>query len=216
MRKRLEKTQEKIAAGHDAARLAAQKVGISGNQQITQLGRIANQHDTNPLTKRYSISNEAVQFVNSMKSDSQNPADDQGLIYAFAKTMDPDSVVREGEYNTVQKYSQNWSQRFGVNLDRIFNNTGILTPDAREKMKSTILSKAQSTQRMYKDYRKSLVNRMNTVAPGQGENFLGEYLGEGTTPVDEQNIPKSYTDPSGNVYVYDSVRKGYQRTGKAR
>jgi hypothetical protein len=28
------------------------------------------------------------------------------MVYAFAKIMDPESVVREGEYETVKKYSQ--------------------------------------------------------------------------------------------------------------
>ena len=35
--------------------------------------------------------------------------------------MDPDSVVREGEYATVQKYSQTWGQKFGMDVNRILN-----------------------------------------------------------------------------------------------
>jgi hypothetical protein len=53
-----------------------------------------------PVVRRVQTMAEAVQFINSLDPKTDNPADDQALIYAFAKAMDPESVVREGEYAT--------------------------------------------------------------------------------------------------------------------
>lgn len=175
-----------IAASNNAARISAAAVGRQG-QSNPQVQRIVTQHDANPLTKRFVTINEGVQFVNSMPNNSQNPADDQGLIYAFAKAMDPESVVREGEYKTVQQYSQNWQQRFGVNLARVVDNGGLLTPDARRKLKQTILEKGKAIGKMYGDYRTGIIERINRIAPGQADAALGSFLAEGSTPTDKPN-----------------------------
>ena len=52
----------------------------------------------------------------------KNPTstNDQALIYAFAKAMDPTSSVREGEYATVQKYAQSFANQLGFDVNRLF------------------------------------------------------------------------------------------------
>jgi hypothetical protein len=87
--------------------------GLS-NQQNTRVNQITGQFDNEPIVKNYNIIAEGKAFVDSISNNTQNPADQQGLIYAFAKAMDPNSVVREGEYATVQKYAQSWAQSCGV------------------------------------------------------------------------------------------------------
>lgn len=52
-------------------------------------------------------------LTKSLDNKTTNPTDDQALIYSLAKTLDPGSVVREGEYATVQKYAQSWVDAYG-------------------------------------------------------------------------------------------------------
>ena len=101
--------------------------------------------------KNYNVQAEGKAFADSISNNTQNPADQQGLIYAFAKAMDPASVVREGEYATVQKYAQSWATSFGFNAARIFSNSPFLSASAIANMKATINSKYQAAEKNYKN-----------------------------------------------------------------
>ena len=79
----------------------------------TRVDAKARGFDALPIVKTTQKMAEAVAFADSLNANTTNPADDQALIYAFAKAMDPDSVVREGEYATVQKYAQSWAECSG-------------------------------------------------------------------------------------------------------
>lgn len=48
--------------------------------------------------------------INTARTLADSGTDDQALIYTFAKVMDPNSVVRESEYDTVQRFSQSLAQ----------------------------------------------------------------------------------------------------------
>jgi hypothetical protein len=70
-----------------------------------------------------------------------SPYGDQGLISGYAKILDPESVVREGEYAVVE--------RGGGFLDGIANRIDILQGKARLQpaQRATLLKAAQSIQR---------------------------------------------------------------------
>jgi hypothetical protein len=190
-----QETQNKFTAGENeknrenalnVAKIRGQ-FSTTNRQNISNpaVMRLVSQHDTNPITKRFVLANEAMQFVNAMPLKSENPADDIGIIYAFAKGMDLESVVREGEYKTIQDYAQALFQKAGIRLNRVFNNEGFLTTDARTKLKQTLQTKSNATAKMYRDFRKGQVGRIETILPGQGEVALGSYLAEGTTPIEQ-------------------------------
>lgn len=119
--------------------------------------------DAQPIVKRTQTMSEGVSFAQAMKDDTTNPSDDQALIYAFAKVMDPDSVVREGEYATVQKYSQSWAERFGFDVKRIFSNTAFLTPQARKNMKATLMTKFNVERKAYDNLRGEFGRRIDRI-----------------------------------------------------
>jgi hypothetical protein len=134
--------------------------------------------DSLPVVKKVQTMAEAVSFVQGMNPKTQNPADDQALIYAFAKVMDPESVVREGEYATVQKYAQQWAATLGFNAARIFSNTPFLTETARSNMKSTIKARYQATKAQYDNVRRSYGGQVNTITgQSDGETYLTDYGG---------------------------------------
>ena len=159
------------AAAATNARLSAPKPPSD-----TRIDRIGSNFKTEPVVKTAQIMASAVDFVKGLDPNTTNPADDQALIYAFAKAMDPDSVVREGEYATVQKYSQSLADKFGFDAARIFSNTVFLTPEARKNMKTTIESRFEPVRKQYNNLRKSYVNRLNKVTGGtDGEDYLNDY-----------------------------------------
>jgi hypothetical protein len=132
--------------------------------------------DSQPIVKTVQKQAEAAAFAGSLDINTKNPADDQALIYSFAKAMDPDSVVREGEYATVQKYAQSWAERFGFDVKRVFSNTAFLTPQARENMKMTIRSKYVAGLSQYNNVRNEYARKISraTGRPG-GEDDLIDY-----------------------------------------
>lgn len=132
--------------------------------------------DSNQVVKNTQTMAEAASFVQSLDPNTKNPADDQALIYAFAKAMDPNSVVREGEYATVQKYAQSWLQSFGFNAARVLSNTEFLTPQARQNMKRTVLQRFRAAQAQYNAVRDSYAKKINKLTGMQdGADYLTGY-----------------------------------------
>lgn len=132
--------------------------------------------DQQPAVKNTQLMAEASSFADSLDVNTTNPAADIGLIYAFAKAMDPNSVVREGEYATVQKYAQSWAESFRFNAQRIFSNTAFLTPEARMNMKKIIRSKFLAGKNQYDALRKSYADQINSITKAQdGDSYLTDY-----------------------------------------
>jgi len=152
--------------------------------------------DANPLVKRIVTMAEGAQFVRSLDINTTNPADDQALIYAFAKAMDPESVVREGEYATVMKYAQSWAKSFEFDAKRMFSETPFLTPTARQNMRDTITKKFKAGQQQYQTLRKEYARQLNmVVGSDRGADYLTDY--SAGFPADDG--PRMVRDAQGNL-----------------
>lgn len=151
--------------------------GLTPGQINTTVNQIASAFDNEPVVKNFNIVKEGYDYALSIGSKS-NPTstDDQGLIYAFAKAQDPNSVVKEGEYITVQKYSQSLIQQKWADAKRMAQNVAFLTPEARKNMIATIKSKygasEKAYQNVYSEYQRQ-INDAYTGAPRQITNYLG-------------------------------------------
>jgi len=143
---------------------------------LTRVQSRISKFDNLPAVKNTQTMAEAANFAQGLNPNTKNPADDQALIYAFAKAMDPNSVVREGEYATVQKYAQSWAQSMGFDAARMFSNTPFLTAAARQNMKTTILQKFKAAQGQYDTIRKSYASQINKITGGaDGDSWLTDY-----------------------------------------
>lgn len=89
---------------------------------------------------------ERAKGIDENASGAPGASQDAMLIYTFAKTMDPASAVREGEYNTVQDWATAVLPKYGFKLEKIMSPAQILTPDARRAIKAEI-GKAYKAQR---------------------------------------------------------------------
>jgi hypothetical protein len=157
---------------------AQTKAGTLPPAQQRRVNALADQFKADPAVKRATVIGEAVNFVQSLDPNSQSPADDQALIYAFAKAMDPESVVREGEYATVQKYAQSWVQNMGFNAARVLSNSEFLSESARKNMKATIQQKFDASRKSYDNARTEYAKQIDRVTgTNDGVEHLIDYAG---------------------------------------
>jgi hypothetical protein len=144
----------------------------------------------------FSTLQEGYQFAKSMDPNTRNPSDDQALIYAFAKAMDPDSVVREGEYATVQKYSQSLAQSYGKGITQAIAGTGFLSRDARANIIKTIETKYNASKKQYDTVYGNYQQSINSLTGrDDGEQFLTDYTTKTSVMA---------TGPDGTQYEFDA------------
>ncbi|HOH62111.1 MAG TPA: hypothetical protein PK698_06550 [Bacilli bacterium] len=181
----------------DANRKAKALSGGLDSVTASRVDRIANQFDNEQIVKDYNQLTGAINFIKSIPDNTKNPADNQGLIYAFAKAMDPNSVVREGEYATVQKYAQSWAEAFGLNAMRVVNNQEFLTEEAVKNIKQTILRKYNAVAPQYTSLANEYGRRINRITGlTDGIDYISNYSSGysdengGGTPVKDFNYYK--------------------------
>lgn len=193
----------------DANRKAkAAGLGLTPGQINTTVNSIAGAFDNEPIVKNYNTTQEGFQTISSIGVDTKNPADDIAFIYAFAKIMDPNSVVREGEYNTIQKYAQTWADNFGFTAKRIFSNTNFLSPDAKQKMLNALKPKIDTITKQYKNLQSEYQRQINDAYLGKARTITNYAGGIPTTKTGKlpngtivtQNADGSIIDSLGNKY----------------
>jgi hypothetical protein len=159
--------------------------GVLGltNQQIDNISPLVTQFQNSPIVQNYNTIGEGYKFTQSLKNSTTNPADDQALIYALAKALDPGSVVREGEYATAQKYAQSMVQAYGKSVTQAANGTGFLSQDARKNIKQTIESRFKAAESSYKNLYGETERRINLIGnTDKGNQLLNNYGGAFASP----------------------------------
>jgi hypothetical protein len=120
--------------------------------------------NSSDIVKRLNASQQAYNAVQNIDPATQNPADHQALIYDFAKALDPESVVREGEYETIKKYSQNIINKYKGEVENAINGTGFLSQEAIANIKSTIDTRYQSQLKQYRNKADETARVIDTIA----------------------------------------------------
>jgi hypothetical protein len=129
-----------------------------------------------PSVQNFAVVQEGRNFAGSLSNDTKNPADDQGLIYALAKALDPGSVVREGEYKTAQNYSQSWIDAYGKSVTQAINGTGFLSKQARMNIKDVIESRYKASKSSYDNVYKQYSGGIDALTGrANGTQFLTDY-----------------------------------------
>jgi hypothetical protein len=126
--------------------------GVLGSLPVSIQNRVISKADslgTNPTVKKYLNTVDSINIVNGISPKSKNPADHQTIVYAFAKSLDPDSVVREGEYAVIAKYAQSLVQKFGKEFTQAINGTGFLSAAAISNIQTTMNNNYRSMKPNY-------------------------------------------------------------------
>jgi hypothetical protein len=131
---------------------------------------------TEPKVQEFATIQEGKNFASAIDTKTKNPADDQALIYSLAKALDPGSVVREGEYNTAQKYAQSWVNAYGKGVTQALAGTGFLSEQARDNIKKVIEQKYEFSKKSYENlYSQYETGINNLTGRNDGSKFLRDY-----------------------------------------
>lgn len=204
------------------------------NAQFQQPNTIFNQKDklrsdysALPGVKAYRV---AVQQLSQALGTGEGAQSDLALTYAFAKAMDPESVVRESEQGMVTN-SQPWFQATVENVKKQFgmDGAGNFTPEARRALRAQIINSVKSRVAGYNQLREQYADiaKRNNFDPYEivGKHDAAPFLeqfkkydaqnkeaagGDGGLPagVNPQDVKALIKDPSGKVVGYEPTDGG--------
>lgn len=123
-----------------------------------------NSFGTSDIVKKYNNIVAASNLIRGVDPNTKNPAEHQAVIYNFAKALDPDSVVREGEYATVKKYSQSLVDKYGGEIRQAISGTGFLSPAAIKAIQTATDNRIKAYEPQYKNLRNETARRINSIA----------------------------------------------------
>lgn len=181
--------------------------GLTPSQINSTVNGIAGAFDNEPLVKEYNTINRAVQTFNSLGSSA---TDDIQRVYTFAKIADPTSAVKEGEYQSIEKYAQALIQRTGLRVSRVFSATGILTPEARTAMGKTVQTSLNAAKTAYNQVASEYQRQINDAYSGQPRQIT-DYSTTSNTSASKFDYLQKDIQISGNVAylprsVWDTVK----------
>ena len=154
---------------------------------------------SNDLLKSYKIYNEVGNGYRLISNAIQNRTgvDDYVLSVAFAKILDPESVVRESEQAAVAK-SGGAIDAFVKSVNNFIAGTGSLPEPVRQRIFST----AQTTAKYWYDEAQKEYNRAKRVASyaGIGEDIINDVLPQASPlpSIPPLNVPEG---GDGNVEI---------------
>ncbi len=111
--------------------------------------------DAQPGVKTYRVA--LPQYVQGLKTADNTPQGDLALIYAFAKVMDPDSVVREGEAAAVAS-SDTLAGKTVARLTKELGVGGTFSTTARNNLRREMQTKVAELNRSYNSQRHRYVS----------------------------------------------------------
>lgn len=133
----------------------------------------ANKFNSSDIVKRFNSVQQAYNTISQVDPASKNPAEHQAVIYDFAKALDPDSVVREGEYETIKKYAQPIFSKYKGEIENAFYGTGFLSNEAISNIKATIENRYAAQGKQYQNKASETARVINTIA---GQDVAGMVL----------------------------------------
>lgn len=130
------------------------------------------------VVKKFNATVDGINLVNGISADTTNPSDHQTIVYAFAKSLDPESVVREGEYATIKKYAQSAINKYSKEITNALNGTGFLSKEAIENIKTTMQNNYKSRKPAYDNLYRQKSKVINNIAGSDvADLFLVDYAG---------------------------------------
>lgn len=199
--------QQKEMAKYQAD-LAASKVG-STNGQTDNERALMSQFRGEQIVKDY---NEVLGQKGAIDAYIQNgvggPAD-LALVFSFMKGLDPNSVVRESEFDAAAK-SGNIFQGVYAKFNGYFKDKGgILPPNVRQEFQNLVNQKLAVKTQQYNNVK----SQYEGIAKRQGlntQNVVIDYAGGAMTQDGTQNQNVTYS-PSDEA-LFDSILGGTKTT----
>lgn len=174
---RQEAADARAAAAADRAsgadiRSASAAERTNANMGVTNAMKLAGDYNSDPAVKAYRV---AIGQFGQALNTGDGPQADLALTYAFAKAMDPDSVVRESEQGMVTG-SQPWFQALVEKTKKQFgmDGAGNFTPEARDALRQQIANSVAQRQRIY-DTRREYYDKQARQFGVDPEIIIGQH-----------------------------------------
>lgn len=117
------------------------------------------------------------QFNSALKTES-TPTGDQALIYAYAKMLDPNSVVREQEFNTAASADSALGKAVAkLSKELGLDDSGLLRDEVRARVRREMLNLTADYRKSYERSREDF----SGIAERNGlklEDVIGSHLGQ--------------------------------------
>lgn len=146
-------------------RQAEAEVGQLSNEQKTRIDSVYNSYLKAPPIDDY-IKSEAQfkQLQDVILQKGSTGAQGLATVFAFMKSLDPDSVVREGEQQQAQKTGGFFDSIVSTLNDAV--GKGKLTPQVRKNILDVSRTALQARLKDANEYRQATIDRQQSIEPG--------------------------------------------------
>lgn len=178
-------------------------------QTVAQIDAIAKSFDSSPIVKQYNeTQNKYLSIAGVVDSGIISGAGDLQLIFEFMKSLDPNSVVRESEYDTASK-AANPFKRLAARIGGYVDKGQILPQDVRDEFKRLSKMKLDVIGKQYDNLYNESARKINIkTGSNDGQTYLTDYKAPtvGQELIAQQN--------SASDTVYNHVQSNPQIAGQ--
>lgn len=192
---------------------------------VSLITRVADKFGAEQTVKNFNtVQNSAIQakgLLDRLGNSAGTGADDLRLIFLFAKAQDPDSVVRETEYDNAQRMISTLPEGVKQQVSRVINISGdgkglmptqakgFLTPEARKEVVNALIEQYQGNKVSYDNLKKQYTQRINSFAGADiGDELLIGYE-EAFDPGTSGYSQQGGTQSMGSVNPNDPYAQQY-------
>lgn len=162
--------------------------GILSPEQMKVANDVNKDFESQPIVKAYV---EGLQSYSVLEETIKNGIDgiqDIQLVYNFMKSVDPTSVVRTEEFDTVAS-SGNIFKGSAARFNRYFGSGGILPEEVRQDLMRTARSAFEARNTQYYNVKSEYAKRMNnTVGTTNGADYLTAYEAAAPLTSADENV----------------------------
>lgn len=188
---------------------------------VSLITRVADKFGSEQIVKNFNtVQNSAIQskgILDRLGKSAGTGADDLRLIFLFAKAQDPDSVVRETEYDNAQRMISTLPEGVKQQVSRVINISGdgkgimptqakgFLTPEARQEVVNALIEQYKGNKVSYDNLKKQYTQRINSFAGADiGDELLIGYE-EAFDPGSTGYSSQGSTQPTMSVNPNDPI-----------
>lgn len=179
------------------------------NAIFNQKDKLRSDYNAMPAVKSYRV---AIQQLAQALGTGAGAQSDLALTYAFAKAMDPESVVRDSEQGMVIG-SQPWFQATVEQAKKQFgaDGAGNFTPEARKALRAQIINSVKTRVKGYNQIREQFA----TIAKGANfdpNEIVGKHDADPFVPQFKEYDAQFSKPDEGDMQTYEVIAPDGKRS----
>lgn len=206
-----ENTQKLENSASNKHRVEGVLSGFSDSAAKEVQNYIKQEYEQHKLVQKFQGEVQALNSILSIDAETANGPQKQAIITDFAKYLDPDSVVREAEFDITRKYGQSEAERIGGEIRRWFDpakKDAVLSAKAIEALQTAAQVRFESNQSQLQKRIREVANQLR-LRYGEGPQY--ELLFADFSPVStnlsggEQSSQNGFTQLPNGIYINEQL-----------